>query len=298
MSLRIMHPLLQEVSDIIISEYEKEIALWIPCIASKNDIEILKKECMTKSDFDPLELRYNMWNSFESDISTMYCFDSPYAKLICIVEDPDQIKDVPLELWLRIFKSFYDKRKTLVKFRLFFLADRTLRKMGTKIEPIGPGNINGGYTYRCHPDTILIYRAEDATRVLLHELFHAACCDNPELGIDQLEAETEAWAELLYCGWISRGTPHILIDWVKRQSDYMNKQNKKIAKRIGKEGVANKTFPWRYTIGKQEVWERWGIFNPVELTPKINISHSLRLTYPPPNILKKREHIREESVIL
>jgi hypothetical protein len=239
-----------------------------------------------------------MWNAFEANISTMYCFDSPYAKLICIVENSNDIKDVPLELWLRIFKSFYDKQSKQVKFRLFFLADGTQRKMGPKIEPIGPGNINGGYTYRCHPDTILIYRAEDATRVLLHELFHATCCDNPELGINLLEAETEAWAELLYCGWLSRGVPHILIDWIKRQSDYMNKQNKKIAKRIGKEGVASHAFPWRYTIGKQDVWERWGIFNPVELTPKIDVGRSLRLTYPPPTLLKRREGIREESTIL
>lgn len=293
-----MHPLLQEVSEIIVEQYLKPAPIWEPYLPKPEELEILKKECLTKSEFDPLEIRYNMWNSFVANISTMYCFDSYFGSLVCLMEDESQIKDLPLDLWGRILRSFYDKKKNQTKFRIFFLADMTLRKMGTKIEPIGPGNINGGYTYRCHPDTILIYRAEDATRVLLHELFHAACCDNPELGIDQLEAETEAWAELLYCGWLARGTPHILIDWVKRQSNYMNKQNKKIAKRLGKERVESKAFPWRYTIGKQEVWERWGIFNPVELSPKINVGRSLRLTYPPPNILKRREDIREESIML
>ena len=37
-----------------------------------------------------------------------------------------------------------------------------------------------------------IYKAEDATRVLIHELMHSSCADNHENGIDIVEAETEA----------------------------------------------------------------------------------------------------------
>jgi hypothetical protein len=298
MARPVAHPLLQQVSNVIKAEYDNPAPIWDPCLPTKEDLELVKKECITKSEFDPLELRLNMWNAFEDDIATMYCFDNEYGKLVCFMEDVSQIRDLPLDLWGRILRTFYNKKKEQVKFRIFFLADTTLRKMNSKIEPIGPANINGGYTYRCHPDTIIIYRAEDATRVLLHELFHACCCDNPDFGVDIMEAETEAWAELLYCAWLSRGTIHILLDLIKRQSDYMNKQNKKIAKRIGKKGVENKEFPWRYTIGKQDVWERWGIFNPVELTPKIDVGRSLRLTFPPSITIKKREGIRDESTIL
>jgi hypothetical protein len=181
-------------------------------------------------------------------------------------------------------------------FKIFFLANRSLRQFPSEDEPITPENINGGYTYRCDPETIVIYRAEDATRVLIHELQHSCCLDNPENGVDIIEAETEAWAELFYVAIISQGKKYIFKDLIQRQSEWMIKQNRKVRQHMM--GPNTMEFPWRYTIGKEEVWERWGILRRDEMKPVINVGKSLRLTYPPNNVLKNRFKVIKESTIL
>jgi hypothetical protein len=60
----------------------------------------------------------------------------------------------------------------------------------------------------------------------------------------------------------------------------------------------SKEFPWRYTLGKEEVWRRWNILDLEDSKPNIKIGSSLRLTYPPNNILKKKFNIPDESTIL
>jgi hypothetical protein len=176
------------------------------------------------------------------------------------------------------------------KAKIFFLASPHLRTIPKNPRtPIGPPNINGGYTYHCNMETIVIYRAEDATRVLIHELQHASCLDHVENGTDLVEAETEAWAELLYAGLLSQGKKALFHELVQKQADWMSTQNAEVKKHI-----KGRQFPWRYTVGKEEVWERWGIRsvrsveeaklppNPLQQAHSVNPTiHSLRLTPPP-----------------
>ena len=54
-------------------------------------------------------------------------------------------------------------------------------------------------------------------------------------------------------------------------------------------------FPWRYTIGKEDVWRRWNILQDYKSNLVVN---SLRLTYPPNNTLKKRFHVSNDSTML
>ena len=54
-------------------------------------------------------------------------------------------------------------------------------------------------------------------------------------------------------------------------------------------------FPWRYTVGKEDVWRRWNILQDSNSNMVVN---SLRLTYPPDNSLKKRFHVSMDSIIL
>jgi hypothetical protein len=192
-------------------------------------------------------------------------------------------------------------------FRVFFLADdriRTFPEKGDRVKPeningdkIKPENINGGYTYSCNTQSIVLYRAEDATRVLIHELMHSSCADNHKNSVDIIESETEAWAELIYIALISEGKPYIFNALLRRQSEWMRKQNKKIKKYFMKD-PSSQEFPWRYTIGKEDVWKRWGILFESEENPKVKIGNSLRLTYPPDSNLKKRFNVLEKSTIL
>jgi hypothetical protein len=160
-------------------------------------------------------------------------------------------------------------------------------------EEIKPQHINGGYTYHCNRETIMIYRAEDATRVLLHELMHSCCLDKMERGIDQVEAETEAWAELLYIGFLSQGKAQLFRLLHQRQSDWMRVQDQAVKAHMKKP----RDFPWRYTMGKEEVWQRWGILLPISAYEK-EAQMSLRLTAPPSDMIKRRFHVSPKSTIL
>jgi hypothetical protein len=133
-------------------------------------------------------------------------------------------------------------------------------------------------------ETIVIYRAEDATRVLLHELQHASCLDHKEHGTDLVEAETEAWAELLYAGILSQGKKPLFYELVRKQADWMQAQNAVVKRHIHHE----RQFPWRYTVGKEEVWRRWGLIQSVHShSHPSKPMYSLRLTPPPSTALKR-----------
>jgi hypothetical protein len=167
----------------------------------------------------------------------------------------------------------------------------------------------------------MIYRAEDATRVLLHELQHANCLDSTPEGRgltgtshqhnDALEAETEAWAELLYAGVLSQGKRSVFLQLVQEQAAWFIEQNEQV-----KQHMKTPTqFPYRYTIAKEAVWRRWGIRDlakPPKAATQAQHSlrlaahtsgaaspqHSLRLTPPPSAALKRIFGVRPDSTIL
>jgi hypothetical protein len=60
-------------------------------------------------------------------------------------------------------------------------------------------------------------------------------------------------------------------------------------------------FPWRYTVGKEEVWRRWKIVTDTPAaTAKLVKAHcqSLRLTFPPTSALKKQFGVSSASTML
>lgn len=282
----------------LLERIQKEFAcaeiIWENASVDIADMKFLEEECNKDSEFDPLNKRKKMFNDMIN--GTMYTVISKckYGQVFAVLDSMEQIADIPWELWGRIFRLFSEPRRK--PFKVFFLANKSLREFPPHSDPISPENINGGYTYRCDPETIVIYRAEDATRVLIHELQHSCCLDRPENGIDIVEAETEAWAELIYIGVLSQGKKYIFNDLLKRQSEWMIKQNNKVRKHM--KDPKSKEFPWRYTIGKEEIWERWGILKREFLIPPISVGNSLRLTYPPTDILKERFKVIKSSTIL
>jgi hypothetical protein len=289
-----MSILLNTLSEEIRKEFELPEPVWEFCELSNSDITFLIEECNKDSEFDSTNKRKSMLeNAVKGDYYTNK-YKCEFGEIIAIFESVDQFADVPWGLWGRIFRIFSEKAKK--PFKLFFLANKSLRQFPNSNEPIVPENINGGYTYRCNRETILIYRAEDATRVLIHELQHSCCLDKTENGVDLIEAETEAWAELIYVALLSQGKPYMFKDMIQRQSEWIRKQNKKVKKHM--RDPNSHEFPWRYTIGKEDVWQRWGILREDNLKPVIQIDNSLRLTYPPSNILKERFKVSPTSTIL
>ena len=286
--------LIRTLLDIVHQEFSKPSIVWEHGEVNTYDMEFLKKECMTDSEFDLLHKRKTMYNQMIQKKSLLLFRTCKYGQILAIC-NKEQINDIPWELWGRILRMYYEGKPI----KVFFLAHPSLRTFPKGVitpeninaEFITAEHINGGYTYTCNTETILIYRAEDATRVLIHELQHASCLDNRNHGIDFIEAETEAWAELIYIGLLSCGKKSVFNDMLHRQSEWIVKQNARVKKYIGN----THRFPWRYTVGKEEVWRRWNILTDFTSGLKVN---SLRLTFPPNDVLKRRFHVSKNSSIL
>ena len=274
--------LLDITFSVIKNEFTKDPPVWHQSTWDKANKHFVINEANQPSDFDPTNVRQTMLKNIETS-TVLTC---PYGTIHAIYSNDQQRNDIPWELWGRILRLCAHKGKP---FTIYFLASPHLREFPRQ-GSIVPYNINGGYTYSCNHETIVIYRAEDATRVLIHELQHSCCLDNHALGVDRTEAETEAGAELLYCALLSRGNKGEFHKLIRQQSDWILSQNKTVRQFIG----SSRSFPWRYTVGKEEVWKRWGI---LKGTKRIH-NESLRLTMPPSRAMKKLFGVSEDSVIL
>lgn len=253
------------IADIIKKEYEKEPPVSTFTRATEQELETLYKECGQFSSFDPLEFRKHILTT----VPTYICKKSAHGNIIALL--PSTSYYPPFDLWFRILRTFYNDRP----YTIFYLAHQSQREL-PDTPPIGPQNINGGYTYPCDPNCIVIYREQDATRVLIHELLHASCTDrfgHSGENIDRNEAETEAWAELIACGFYARGSLEKFRKAIRLQSAWMQSQNRTIEPYF-----KNQEFPWRYTVGKQEVWSRWGILQTDY--KRLDTKRSLALLYP------------------
>lgn len=260
--------LLDAVLDMVRHEYEKLEPMWKTSRITTSDLAFLERECNNGSEFDPFGWRKQMFDMYINGNAIGDARECAYGRVVAIGSESD-IYNIPWGLWGRILRLYIGatlRNSHHKKARIFFLASPYLRTIPAGSKPLGPENINGGYTYSCNMETIVIYRAEDATRVLLHELQHGSCLDHHEHDTDLVEAETEAWAELLYAGLLSQGKRQLFHELVKKQADWIQAQNQVVKRHLHHE----RQFPWRYTVGKEEVWRRWGL-----LEGQGRVSHAL-----------------------
>jgi hypothetical protein len=289
-----MSILINSTLDTIRQEFLHPTPKWtFSRLLEEKESEYLRKECHTDSEFDPHNRRRTLYNNMVEGISTLVKASCPYGQVIVIFDDPQQMDDIPWGLWGRILRMYTEEGHP--PFTVFFLANTNLRTFPSGKKPITATNINGGYTYPCNRQTIMIYRAEDATRVLLHELMHSCCLDNHNNGVDRVEAETEAWAELIYIALLSQGKKQECNELLRLQSEWMMQQNKKVKEHMRQ--PESMEFPWRYTIGKEEMWRKWNILRD-QRRPFVSVGNSLRLTCPLSTVLKTRFQVRKESTIL
>jgi hypothetical protein len=287
-----MSILIDTLLDRISREFLLPEPVWKEGTMDKYDLQFLNEECNKESEFDPTNKRKRMFEEMINGNKLVVKSNCDYGQVCAVFDSADQMAEMPWGLWGRILRLFSEKSRK--PFKVFLLATKSLRKFPPKSKAIIPENINGGYTYRCNPETILIYRAEDATRVLIHELQHSCCLDNVNNGVDLIEAETEAWAELLYIVILSQGRKSPLQHLLNKQSEWMIKQNAKVKKHMAQ--PTSREFPWRYTIGKEDVWRRWGILK--DYNSNMDVGNSLRLTYPPSKELKEEYNVTRSSTIL
>ena len=284
-----MNPLLIAVTNLI--QHAPKPIKWIPTTMTRDMEKILADECLKEDPFDQIQSKRRHYERMTTHKQSPLVFKQPNATLVALLDCPSQAEDIPWDLWSQIVQLF--KRPDNQSYTIFFCADPALRIFPKSGEVARPFHINGGYTYPCDPHCVFLFRAEDATRVLIHELMHSACCDNTALHLEQREAETEAWAELFWTGFMSQGNLKKLEPLVRQQDVWSRSQN---ARLIRDKNLASGPmgFPWRYTVGKTEMWDKWGIMGHSKVVP-IN---SLRLTMPPTKAMKKIFGVSQKSTIL
>ena len=280
--------------DIVKDEFSRMSPKLNKYKVSDEDLAFIHKECITYSQFDPNNIRKRMYERYLNNESIMASAECKYGRIICLLDSKSQYTDIPWELWARILRIYSKYNESKRPFRIFFLANTELRKFPTSML-IHPSHINGGYTNQCDPESITIYRAEDATRVLIHELRHACCLDNNDLSLNELEAETEACAELTYVALLSHGDNHLFNELLQYQLVWMRRQNQQVRQYMNNPN--SREFPWRYTIGKEQIFRKWNILQ-TDLHLDIRPGNSLRLTYPPSLGIKMYFRVGKDSIIL
>lgn len=279
-----MTPFLEILIDRVKHEYSLRPPSYSDCSMHAKELETIRRECSEQSSIDTANMRSYIFNrTFVNGDAPILCRQSVHGRIIVALESTEQVADIPWDTWFRILRLFSNgKQITAV------ILARTLKRTAPpRGEPIRPVNINGGYTYPCRPDFICVYRAEDATRVLIHELFHAMCSDNLMEGIDWMEAKTEAWAEVIYSVVLAKGARDASERALKRQAQWIAVQNNGIRSRHMRTDKSSE-FPWRYTIGKELVFHRiTHLPRPIVTAREWN--GSLRLTQSP-TATQKREH--------
>lgn len=304
--------LLDATLALIQAEYKKPEVAWRSAPLRAKELAFLERECTKIVEFDPNGWRKEMFQRYKRG-GRMEVRECDYGRVVVIYDNDDQT--VPWGLWGRILRLYG------VNACIYFLAHPALRQFPTsKKLAIGPIHINGGYNYPCNAEEVMIYRAEDATRVLIHELQHAGCLDSTPLGrgikghasheeTDALEAETEAWAELLYAAVLSQGKRAVFHRLVQEQAAWFIAQNEQVKKHM----KSPTQFPYRYTIAKEAVWRRWGLVQAADAATSHSLrlqaahtsgaalgtaSQSLRLTPPPAAALKRIFGVNPDSTIL
>lgn len=174
-----------------------------------------------------------------------------------------------LNLFARILQSMGTEKA----YTIYHFLSHAKRRFPPIGQPVDREHINGGYCMACKPETIVIYRAEDAVRVLIHELQHAACCDFQE-PVPFVEAKTEAWAELIYAMFMAITNRISPAKAWSIQSGWSVGQNNKLRRYY--DVLGPQAYAWRYTVGKEEVWKSWNL----PLGPPIANNGSLVLGAP------------------
>ena len=249
--------------------------VWINDQPTKDDLDHITKEGSEVSEFDPEYLRKEMLDALQSNKATLITRTSRIAKVLAIVY-PDQESQIPWDLFGKIFTAFGENKPN---WRLVWFAHPKLRSLPENNAEVSAKHMNGGYAYPCQPATIVLYRWEEAPRVLIHELLHAACTDSPHDSLELKEAKTETWAEIFLTGILSAGKPKLFKELWKIQRQWIADQEYVLTHDHGVRGPRD--YAWRYTIARRFVLKEFGCDLPLASAgARDNLTGSMRFTSP------------------
>jgi hypothetical protein len=243
-----------------------------------DELRAAEREAMEGAQFDRLGLKRGVWEAYRAGTARLVCKRlGPLARVVCLL--PKGIAEPPWELWARIF-TWFGRAADGRPWRVTWFAAPSPRRFPSVGQDLGPEHVNGGYTRPCSTHGIFIYREEEATRVLIHELLHAACLDEqgPAWSIPLREAQIETWAELILVALKSKGSAAAAKRLWTAQSHWVADTNWKARTLNNTEDITD--YGWRYLCGREQMYARLGVSLPPPRAAAASVNRSLRFTTP------------------
>jgi hypothetical protein len=190
--------MIKDLLDSVRSDFQKPDSIWIHDTVQPADIEAVRAEATDTNPWDVLKIRLSLWDALQRNEASLHAYSCAYGRIIILSKGHAQQE--PPSSWIRIFRLLGTS-----SVRVIWFASELKRIPPPVNTQIGPSHINGGYTMRCNMKSVVIYRKEEATRVLIHEMLHASCTDDMSKPVEFREAATETWAELFLVAILSKG---------------------------------------------------------------------------------------------
>jgi hypothetical protein len=249
---------------------------WLPCEPTREELAAAEREATTGAQFDRLALKKTVWEGYEQGAVKLVCKKlGGLARVLVFL--PKGVNEPNWALWARVFEWFGpspDKRPWCVT---YFAAQRK-REFPEAGQDLAAEHVNGGYTTPCSTEGIFIYRYEEATRVLVHEMMHAACLDEHGWTIPHTEAMVETWAELILIALLSKGGNLAAKRLWVAQSHWIADTNWKARHENNTHDMSD--YAWRYLVGREEMYAKLGIALPAARPVHARRAASLRFTHP------------------
>ena len=235
---------------------------WVDSEVAQKDIDIFKKESEGESPFDKLNLKKQMYDMYKNGKATIVSKQISNARVCILTENKNEF--YPWNTWNRVFQ-WMGKPKDSSLWQIYIYSSKTQRILPEQ-GPIGPEHLNGGYTYPCKSDCVVVYRYEETTRVLVHELLHASCTDNMNNSVEIREAATEMWAELFLVTVLADGILAKALNLWNIQDHYIQDLNYTV--RSFHSVKSSQDYGARYTILREDILNNYKLHLDKNYTPK------------------------------
>lgn len=219
---------------------------------TQEDMLYIQSQVSDDDQFDKLKLKKHMWNALmNGDADLLKCV-SAYGVFFVVSLRTQPIRP-QWNTWWRAVRLLSPTKPV----RIVIFAHPRRRTAPVDRGHLKEEHVNGGAAMRCDPRSIVIYRSEEVSRVIIHELFHATCSDPYHKDTPQIEANTEAWAEIILCAMCARGQDARWVRYMREQIAWAVKQASSAETYHYVTGPH--AYAWRYLTGRLEEWRRLGI---------------------------------------
>ena len=248
--------------------YSLKPNIWIDDQLTEKDLENLKNESYSMGNFDKMNLKKEVYDAFINKEANAIIKKTNNARVVILTNKSSD--KFPWITWGRLFQWIGSPINGSA-WQIYIYASEKERLLPEDYNTVGPEHLNGGYTEACNHECIIIYRYEECTRVLIHELLHAACTDDLKKSVEQREAETESWAELFLVSLLSKGNINKIYTLWKLQENYIQDLNYTLKHFYNVNTESD--YAARYTIMRTDVFKRFKIYFDKKYNPqKINTS--------------------------